>query len=181
MVHEQQTEVRTDEGAAAKSHDGHAGRHARTIGKPFHQSRDRRNVTQTKAATANHSVTKIDDPKLVPPNAKSGNDKTAAKTKSRGEHRLARADAFNPAPKHCRRKSEKKNGETENPRERRLRPIIRRGLGNTNDFGKRQFENAERINLSNGKVDGERCGRKKPAIIARIRDASLSIKKAHPK
>src|SRR5882724_1002133 len=97
MVHEQQTEVRTDEGAAAKSHDGHAGRHARTIGKPFHQSRDRRNVTQTKAATANHSVTKIDDPKLVPPNAKSGNDKAAAKTKSGGKHSPAWSNAFHPA------------------------------------------------------------------------------------
>jgi len=30
-------------------------------------------------------------------------------------------------------------------------------------------------------MDGERRGRKKPAIIARIRDGSLSIKKAHLK
>jgi len=49
-----------------------------------------------------------DDPKLVPPDAKSGNDKAAAETKSGSEHRLARADAFDPAPKHCRGKSEKK-------------------------------------------------------------------------
>jgi len=102
-----------------------------------------------------------DDPKLVPPDAKSGNDKAAAETKSGSEHRLARADAFDPAPKHCRGKSEKKNGETENPRERGLRPIIRRGLGNTYDFGERQFENAERVDLADGKVDGQRCGRKK--------------------
>ena len=122
-----------------------------------------------------------DDPKLVPPDAKSGNDKAAAETKSGSEHRLARADAFDPAPKHCRGKSEKKNGETENPGERRLRPIIRCGLGNTNDFGERQLENAERVNLSNGKMNGERRGRKKPAIIVRIRDGLLSIKKAHPK
>ena len=181
MVHQQQTEVRTDEGAAAKSHDGHAGGHARPIGKPFHQSRNRRDVTQTEPATANHAVTKIDDPKLVPPDAKSGNDKAAAETKSGGKHSLARADAFDPAAEHRRRKSEKKNGETENPRERRLRPITRRGLGNTNDFGERQLENAERVNLSNGEMDGERCGRKKPAIIARICDGLLSIKKAHPK
>ena len=67
------------------------------------------------------------------------------------------------------------------PRERRLRPITRRRLGDTNDFGERQFENAERVNLSNGEMDGERCGREKPAIIARIRDGLLSIKKAHPK
>src|ERR1700719_3981197 len=97
MIHQPQTEVRTDEGAATKSHDGHAGRHARAVGKPFYQSRNRRDVTQTKAATANHSVTKIDDPKLVPPNAKSGNDKAAAKTKSGGKHSLAWSDAFDPA------------------------------------------------------------------------------------
>jgi hypothetical protein len=30
-------------------------------------------------------------------------------------------------------------------------------------------------------MDRERCGRKKPAIIARIRDGLLSIKKAHSK
>jgi len=78
-------------------------------------------------------------------------------------------------------KVREKNGETENPGEGRLRPIIRRRLGNTNDFGKRQFENAERVNLSNRKMNGERCGRKKPAIIARTRDGLLSIEKAHPK
>src|SRR6476620_11366374 len=181
MIHEQQTKVRTDEGTAAKSHNGHAGGHARAIGKPLHQSRNRRNVTQTEPTTAKHSVTKIDDPKLVPPNAKSGNDKAAAKTKRGGKHSLAWSNAFDPAAENRSRKSEEKNGETENPCERRLRPIIRRGLGNTNDFGERQFENAERVNLSNGKMDSERCGRKKPAIVARIRDGLLSIKKAHPK
>src|SRR5712671_1549053 len=97
MVHEQQTEIRTDEGAAAKSHDGHPGCHAGAIRKPLHQSRNRRNVTQTKTATSNHSVPKIDDPKLVPPNAKSGNDKAAAKTKSGGKHSFAWSNAFDPA------------------------------------------------------------------------------------
>src|ERR671919_3025145 len=97
MVHEQQTEVRTNKCAAAKSHNGHPGRHARAIGKPFHQSRNRRDVTQTKPATANHPVTKIDDPQLVPPNAESGNDKTAAKTKSCRKHRFAWSHAFDPA------------------------------------------------------------------------------------
>src|SRR3954453_16832853 len=96
MVHEQQTEVRTDEGTAAKSHDGHAGRHARAIRKPFHQRRNRRNVPQTEPTTANHTVTKIDDPKLVPPNAKRGNDEAAAKTKSGGKHSLAWSNAFDP-------------------------------------------------------------------------------------
>src|SRR5580765_2312246 len=96
MVHEQQTEVRTDKGAAAKSHNGHAGRHARAIGKPFYQRRHRRNVTQTEPATANHPVTEIDDPKLVPPNAESGNDKAAPKTKSGGKHGFAWSNAFDP-------------------------------------------------------------------------------------
>src|ERR1044071_2353824 len=128
MVHEQQTKVRTDERAAAKSHDGHACRHAWSIGKLSYQSRNRRNVSQTKAATANHSVTEIDDPKLMPPNAKSGYDKAAAKTKSRREHGFAWSNAFHPTAKNRRRKSEKKNGETENPRERWLRPVARRGL-----------------------------------------------------
>lgn len=84
-------------------------------------------------------------------------------------------------PKIAAESPRKKNGETENPREPGLRPIIRRGLGNTNDFGERQFENAERVNLSNGKMDSEHCGRKKPAIIARICDGILSVKKAHSK
>ena len=107
--------------------------------------------------------------------------KAAAETKSGGKHSLAWPNAFHPAPENRSGKSEKKNGETKNPRERRLRPIIRRGLGNTNDFGKRQLENAERVNLSNGKMDSERRGRKKPAIIARTSDGLLSIKKAHSK
>src|SRR5215467_13061610 len=81
MVHEQQAEVRADESTTAESHDGHAGRHAGAIRKPSHQSRNRRNVTQTEPATANHAVAKVDDPKLVPPNAKGRDDKAAAKTK----------------------------------------------------------------------------------------------------
>jgi len=86
-----------------------------------------------------------------------------------------------PSGRKSQLKVREKKGETENPRERRLRPIIRRGLGNTNDFGERQLEDAERVNLSNGKMDGKRCGRKKPAVIARICDGLFSIKKAHPK
>jgi hypothetical protein len=118
---------------------------------------------------------------LVPPNAKSRNDKAAAKTQSGGKHGLAWSNAFDPAAENRSGKSEKKNGETKNPRERRLRPITRRRLGDTNDFGERQFENTERVNLSNGKMDSERRGRKKPAIIARTSDGLLSIKKAHPR
>src|SRR5215469_9672452 len=98
MVHEQQAEV-ADEGTTAKSHDGHASRHAGAIGKPSHQSRNRRNVTQTEPATANHAVAKVDDPKLVPPNAKGRNDKAAAKTKSCGKHSLARSNPFDPTAK----------------------------------------------------------------------------------
>src|ERR1043165_9638791 len=96
MVHQQQTEVRTDEGTAAKSHDGHAGRHARAIGKPFHQSRNRRDVTQTEAATTYHSVTKINDPKLIPPDAQSGNGHVPARAKSGRRQSLARSNPFHP-------------------------------------------------------------------------------------
>jgi hypothetical protein len=38
MVHEQEAQVRSDKRAATEAHDGHAGRHAWAIGKPFHQS-----------------------------------------------------------------------------------------------------------------------------------------------
>src|SRR4030095_4274656 len=99
MVHEQQAEVRADKGATAKSHDGHACRHARAIGEPSHQSRNRRNEPQPERATANHAVAKIDDPKLVPPNAKSRDDKPAAKTKSGGKHSLAWSTPFHPTAK----------------------------------------------------------------------------------
>ena len=108
MIHEQQTEVRTDEGAAAKSHDGHAGRHARAIGKPFHQSRNRRNVTQTEPATANHPVTKIDDPKLVPPDAKAEMIKPPLKQRAAVNIVLRGPTRSTQRPKHRRRKSEKK-------------------------------------------------------------------------
>src|SRR5262245_14837050 len=101
MLHEQQTKVRTDESAAAKSHDRHSCRHTWTIRKPFHQSRNRRNVTQAETATADHPITKIDDPKLVPPNAKSGNDKAAAKTKSGCKHGFPGPNVFHPAAENC--------------------------------------------------------------------------------
>jgi len=46
-------------------------------GKPFDQCRHRRNVTQSQADAAEHSVAEIDDPELMKPNAE-GADKEAA-------------------------------------------------------------------------------------------------------
>ena len=48
-IHEEDVEVAGEEGAAAESHDGHAGRHAAAIGKPFHQRADRARCSRARS------------------------------------------------------------------------------------------------------------------------------------
>ncbi len=97
------------------------------IGKPFHQGGNRRDVTEPEPAAAEHAVAEIDQPELVPPDPKSGNDEAAAKTERGHRHRLARTDPFHPAPENRRGSAEEEDGEAENPGQLRLRPVVRRG------------------------------------------------------
>ncbi len=65
IVHQQIGERRADHGAAAETHDGHAGRHAAAIREPFHQGRDRRDVAEAKPDAAEHAGADPQEPELM--------------------------------------------------------------------------------------------------------------------
>ncbi len=65
MPHQDVGQRSSDHGAAAKPHDGHARGHASTIGKPFDQGADRRDVAQTQAAAADDTGSEPEQPDLV--------------------------------------------------------------------------------------------------------------------
>ncbi len=70
-----------DKSATAKTHDGHASRHARAIREPFDQRGNRRNIAEAKTNAANHAVAQIDEPELVSLDAKGGNEETAGRNR----------------------------------------------------------------------------------------------------
>jgi hypothetical protein len=55
IIHQQICKRSADHRAAAEAHDSHAGRHAAPVGKPFDQSRHRRDVAETKPDAADHT------------------------------------------------------------------------------------------------------------------------------
>ena len=52
VLHQHVGQRRADQGAAAESHDRHAGGHAAPVGEPLDQGGDRRDVAQAEAAAA---------------------------------------------------------------------------------------------------------------------------------
>ena len=63
--HQRDGERRADHRTAAEAHDREAGRHARAVGEPLDERRDRRDVAEAEADAADHAVAEIDDPDLV--------------------------------------------------------------------------------------------------------------------
>ena len=55
IFHQVSRQRRANHGAATKTHDGHAGRHASAVWKPLDQRRHRADVAQTQADAANHA------------------------------------------------------------------------------------------------------------------------------
>ena len=117
-----------DEGAAAEAHDGHAGRHARPVGEPFDQGRDRRDVADAEPAAAKHAITEIDDPEIVDIGADRGNEEAARPAQRGGEHRPARAAFLDPAAENRRGEAKEEDRKGEDPAEFGEIPIARRRL-----------------------------------------------------
>ena len=96
-VHQQIGERRADHRAAAEAHDGHAGRHAAPVGKPFDQRRNRRDVADPQANAADDPQAQPHDPKLMLDHAEGGERHPAAPAEGGDDSRFARAGAFEPA------------------------------------------------------------------------------------
>src|SRR4029078_260063 len=89
-----------DERPAPKAHDGHAGRHARTVREPFDQRRDRRNVADAEAAAAEHTIADVDEPKCVGVDADRRKEESTGPAKSGSEHRAPWPTVLDPAAEH---------------------------------------------------------------------------------
>ena len=99
MCHQPDRERRGDESGSAKAHDGHAGRHAGTIWKPFNQGRHGRDVTKAEAAAAQDAITQINDPEIVDIDAERRNQEATAEATSGHKHGLPWAAFLDPAAK----------------------------------------------------------------------------------
>ena len=65
VAHEDVGQRRSDHGATAEPHDGHARRHAAPVGKPLDQGADRRDVAQPQPAAADDARAEPEQPDLV--------------------------------------------------------------------------------------------------------------------
>ena len=175
--HQPDRERRGDEGAAAEAHDRHAGRHARTVGEPFDQGRDRRDVAKAEAEAAEESVTEIDDPEIVDIDADRRDEEAAGPAQAGGEHRPARTAFLDPAAEYRRRGAEEEDRDREDPAEFGQFPVARRGLGDADQLGHRQIEDAKRISLADAQMDAQRGRRHHPAAEPRLSDRPISVKK----
>ena len=88
---------RADHGAAAETHDGHAGCHAAVIGEPFHQRRYRRDVAEAEPDAADDASAKPHDPELMNVDADGADDQAAAPAQRGDDAGLARTSALEPA------------------------------------------------------------------------------------
>src|SRR5262249_34691296 len=98
---------------------------------------------------ADHAVSEINQPQLVPPDPEGGNDESAAEANRSRCHRFPWTHSFHPTSKDSGRNTKEKNCETENPGQLRLAPVIRCGLRDSDNFGQRKFEDTEGVNLTN--------------------------------
>ena len=147
------------------------------IGEPADQRRDRRDVADAETNAAEHAVAEIDDPQAVEINADRRDDKAAGPTERRGKHRAARPALLDPAAEDSGRGAEKEDRDAEDPAELGQFPVVGRRLGDADELGHRQVEDAEGVGLADAEMDAQRRRRDQPAAIARRRDRAVPMKK----
>src|SRR5215213_7634791 len=101
MVEQNLRERAGDHRPAPKTHDGHACRHASAVGKPLDKCRDRRDVSQTESAPAQHAIPDIKEPDLMLLYAQRRDQKTEAPTAGGYETTLTRSGMLEPAAECC--------------------------------------------------------------------------------
>src|SRR5262249_48673426 len=148
-----------DHGAAAESHDRHTGRHATSVREPFHQGRDRRNITEAETDAADHARAKPKNPKLMSDDADRAKYESTTPAQRRYNAGLARASPFKPTAPKCGGRAEHNEEQGIHPAEAGHAPVACGceqfgkecyvlaclGLGATYYTGQRQPEHAEAV------------------------------------
>jgi len=115
VLHQPVGQRRTDHRAAAESHDGKAGGHAASIGKPLDQRGHGRDVAQAEAEAADHAAAQPQQPELVQMHAQRAQQQSA-RPAQRGHHAgLARARGLQPV-------AEQRGGRSQHHEEQRIGP-----------------------------------------------------------
>ena len=196
---------RADHGAAAEAHDGHAGRHAAAVGKPFDQGRDGGDVAESEAAAADDAGAEPHQPKLMDVDPDRGDEQPAAPADRGNDARLARADPLEPAAPDGSGHAEQHEEECEHPAEVELGPIAiggeesvpgdgnlapeGGGVAGTGDrlvqalrhadrAAEREPEHAEAVGHADAEVNGESGRRDEPAVIVGRRNDALLVEQA---
>src|SRR5262249_1360010 len=103
LAHQPDRERRGDESTTTKTHDRHASRHPGSVGEPFDQGRDRRDVADAKPAAAEYAIAEVDEPQIMRVDAERGQQEAACPAKARGKHSAAWPALLDPAAEHRRR------------------------------------------------------------------------------
>ena len=189
VVHQDVGERRADHGAAAEAHDGHAGRHAAAVGKPFDQRRHRRDVAEAETDAADHAGAEPHQPELVDVNPEGAEQQAAAPAERRDEAGLARADALEPAAPDRGRDAEQHEEQREHPAHAGDAPVAGRGeqllhqrhvgtgLGCRQPDGprQRQPEHGKAVGHADAQMNAKRRRRHQPAIEAGLCNCMLAI------
>ena len=179
VAHQLDAERGTDEGAAAETHDGQAGRHARPVGEPFDEGRDRRDVAEPQADPSDHAVAEVDQPYAVDCDAQAGQPQAAAEANGAGDDGLPRADALDPPPEDRGGEAQHDQGDRIDPADLGDGPVPARDrAGDANDAGQRCVEDAEAVDLADAQMDGQGGGRDEPAVESGRGDRTLPIEEA---
>jgi hypothetical protein len=86
---------------------------------------------------------------------------------------------LNPAAKHGRRNAKKKDGKREDPTELGELPVVRRGLGDTEQPSHRQIQYTEGVGLTDAQVHAQRGWRHHLPAETGLRDRAIWIKKSN--
>jgi hypothetical protein len=179
VAHQCRCQGRAHHRTATKAHDRHARGHAALVREPLDQGRDRRDIAQPQADTADHPRAQPHQPDLVGINPQRRNQQAATPAQRRHHTGLARPGVLKPATPHRGRAPQEDKEQGVDPAEHRDRPValrrehlrdkahVRRARhrrGDAQRLGQRQPEHRKAISHADAQMDGQRGRRNQPAV-----------------
>ena len=192
MLHQVRRQRRADHGAAAKSHDRHAGGHAAPVGEPLDQRRHRRDVAQPQANATNHARAQHHQPELVQVHPQRRHQHAAAPAQRRHHPGLARPGPLQPTAPKRRTQTQQDKKQGVHPAQGGNLPVAtgseqlppKTDLGPTDDgrfdtqcTRQGQPEHRKAIGHTNAQMDRQGSRRHQPAVEAGAGDGVFFVKK----
>ncbi|MCY1438826.1 hypothetical protein D9M71_550400 [compost metagenome] len=188
VVHQRCSQWRAHHGATAKAHDRHTGGHAALVREPLDQGRNRRDIAQTQADTADDTRAQPHQPELVGIDTERRDQQATTPAQRRNHPGLARPGVLQPATPNGCRAAEEHEEQGIDPAEHRDLPVafsaeqageeahVRRTgnrRGDTDRLRQRQPEHRKAVGHANAQMDGQRRRWYQPAVETRRGDDPL--------